>query len=174
LRLKAGTPPLARGRGGLWTTSCLTLFSDLVRPVARGVLGRLDLLPSLTAEDADTHSVRLPARRFMISGSVAPLARFIMAITSALLLVRSRLGLAATFLARPAFFAGLAFLAACASALRAADAGVAFDESIAFSLIGFSRPGCGRHSHHSGWEKHQAESQVIRRIKGNWRARSLF
>jgi len=46
---EAGTPPLARGRGGVWTTGCLKLFSDLVRPFARGVLGRLDLLPSLAA-----------------------------------------------------------------------------------------------------------------------------
>src|SRR5260370_8493336 len=49
---------------------------------------------------------------FMISGSVAPFARFIIAITSAFLLVRSAFGLVAAFLARPAFFAGLAFLPA--------------------------------------------------------------
>src|SRR5260370_35530414 len=54
---------------------------------------------------------------FMISGSVAPFARFIMAITSAFLLARSAFGLAAAFLARPAFFAGLAFLAGLCGAL---------------------------------------------------------
>src|SRR5579864_4630722 len=47
---------------------------------------------------------------FMISGNVAPFARFIIAITSAFLLVRSAFGLAAGFLARAAFFGGLAFL----------------------------------------------------------------
>src|ERR1019366_8221707 len=47
----------------------------------------------------------------MISASVAPLARFISAITSAFLLARSPLGLVACFLAGPGFFAGLPFLA---------------------------------------------------------------
>ena len=45
----------------------------------------------------------------MISGSVTPLARFIIAMTSAFLLARSALGLLAGFLAPAAFFAGLAF-----------------------------------------------------------------
>src|SRR5260370_23342698 len=63
---EAETPPLARGRGGVWTTSCLELFADLVRPLARGVLRRLDLLPSLAALDADetAYCVRLPACGF--------------------------------------------------------------------------------------------------------------
>src|SRR5207302_7957778 len=54
------------GRGGVWTTSCLTLFRDLVCPFARGVLGRLDLLPSLAAQDADeaAYGMRLPVRCF--------------------------------------------------------------------------------------------------------------
>ncbi len=42
---KAGTPPLARGRGGVWTTSCLKLFPDLVRPFpgkTRAMFLRLD------------------------------------------------------------------------------------------------------------------------------------
>jgi hypothetical protein len=47
---------------------------------------------------------------FMISGRVAPFARFLIAITSAFLLVRSAFGLPTTFLARPAFFAGFSFL----------------------------------------------------------------
>jgi hypothetical protein len=46
----------------------------------------------------------------MISASVAPLARFIIAITSAFLLARSALGLLAGFLVRD-FFAAVAFLA---------------------------------------------------------------
>ena len=45
------TPPLALGRGGVWRPSCLTLFPDLVRPFASSVLGRLDLLPSVVAQD---------------------------------------------------------------------------------------------------------------------------
>ena len=40
----AGTPPPARGRGGVWTTSCLKLFAALVRPFTRCVLGGVDLL----------------------------------------------------------------------------------------------------------------------------------
>jgi hypothetical protein len=47
----------------------------------------------------------------MISASVAPFARFIIAITSAFLLARSALDLLAGFRARPAFFADLTFLA---------------------------------------------------------------
>ena len=47
----------------------------------------------------------------MISASVAPLARFISAITSAFLLARSAFGLPACFFARAAFVADLAFLA---------------------------------------------------------------
>ncbi len=49
---------------------------------------------------------------FMTSASVAPFARFIMAITSAFLLVRSGLCAPADFLAGLALFVGLAFLAA--------------------------------------------------------------
>ena len=49
---------------------------------------------------------------FMISGKAAPFARFIIAMTSAFLLVRPAGGLLAIFLARPAFFADLAFLLA--------------------------------------------------------------
>lgn len=45
----------------------------------------------------------------MISASIAPLARFISAITSAFLLARSALVLVACFLARRAFFRGLGF-----------------------------------------------------------------
>jgi hypothetical protein len=33
---------MARGRGGGWTTTCLELFRDLVRPLARRALRRLD------------------------------------------------------------------------------------------------------------------------------------
>src|SRR5579863_5672925 len=46
----------------------------------------------------------------IISARVAPLARFIIAMTSAFLFGRSAFGLLARFLARPAFFAALAFL----------------------------------------------------------------
>ncbi len=57
----------------------------------------------------------------MISASVAPLARFIIAITSAFLLVRSVFGLLAPFLPPSAFFAALAFLAALPVRLGAAS-----------------------------------------------------
>jgi hypothetical protein len=46
-RLLRGTPPQARGRGGVWTQSCLKLFPDLERSFACGVLGRLDRFPPL-------------------------------------------------------------------------------------------------------------------------------
>jgi hypothetical protein len=53
---------LARGLGGVWTTSCLELLSDLVRPFACGVLGRIDLLVSFATKDAnEAHGVRLLA-----------------------------------------------------------------------------------------------------------------
>jgi hypothetical protein len=48
----------------------------------------------------------------MISGNVAPFARFIIAITSAFLLVRLAFGLLVAFLAFPAFLAGLGGFAA--------------------------------------------------------------
>jgi len=46
---EAQTPPLARGRGGFWTTSCLKLLPALVRPFARGALAGLAFLPALRA-----------------------------------------------------------------------------------------------------------------------------
>src|SRR5260370_40359030 len=75
----------------------------------------------------------------MISGNVAPLARFIMAITSAFLLVRSALGLLDAFFVRPAFFAGLAFLPALREpfGFAVSGAGFPFSLSSAFSLIEF-------------------------------------
>src|SRR5579864_1801294 len=78
---------------------------------------------------------------FMISASVAPLARFIIAMTSAFLFVRSALGLVAAFLARAAFFGDLGFLPGLRSGFTAAGSGVAFTESIALSLIEFSLTG---------------------------------
>src|SRR5580692_11138144 len=69
----------------------------------------------------------------MISASVAPLARFIIAITSAFLLARSALGLLAGFQARPAFFAGLAFLAGVRFVFGCgtSGAGAFFSDSVA-------------------------------------------
>jgi hypothetical protein len=58
-----------------------------------------------------------------------------------------------------------------------------FSLSIAFSLIEFLlAASCGRHSDHSGWEKHQAQSvgaigsmkRMPERLKGKWRERSPF
>jgi hypothetical protein len=75
-----------------------------------GVLGRIDLLAALAAQDADEAAFIIPER-------VAPFARFISAITSAFLLVRSDFGLLAAFLAWPAFFTGLASWLACVPSL---------------------------------------------------------
>ena len=76
----------------------------------------------------------------MISGSVTPLARFIMAITSAFLLARSAFGLPTGFLARPAFFPGFAFLGLRGLLVAGASVGdvLVFSESIV--LICFSLP----------------------------------
>ena len=71
----------------------------------------------------------------MISASVAPLARFISAITSAFLLARSAFGLPAAFLDRPAFFAGLIL-----AAVRLAFACVAPGSGV----VVFSDIGCVR------------------------------
>jgi len=77
-----------------------SLLRNLVSALARGVLGRLDPLPALAAQDVDK------ARTVCACHSVAamPLARFIIAITSAFLLLRSVAGLPT------AFFVFLAFL----------------------------------------------------------------
>src|SRR5579864_267660 len=87
---------------------------------------------------------------FTISASVAPLARFIIAMTSAFLLVRSAFGLLAGFLAACAFFEDFAFLALRAPLdLAVSGAGLLMlSLSIAFSLIGFSLTGL-RSSHGS-------------------------
>jgi hypothetical protein len=80
----------------------------------------------------------------MISGNVAPLERFIIAITSAVLLLPSAFGLLAGFLAGHAFF-GWAFLPPFASAFglrgigRVLADGLAIDcvfRSLSFSLSG--------------------------------------
>ena len=55
---------------------------------------------------------------------------------------------AAGFLARPAFFASLAFFPTLRFGFAASGSGVAFTASIAFSLIGFSLTGL-RSSHGS-------------------------
>jgi hypothetical protein len=115
----------------------------------------------------------------MISANVAPLARFIIAITPAFLFARSVLGLMAAFLAR-VFFEGLAFLARLRLlvAPAASPSGLlSFTKSI--SLIEFLLAACcGRHSHHSGAEKWQGESQAMRskasRVRANWRVQSFF
>ena len=69
----------------------MKLFPDPVRPFAFRVLGRLDLLASLAAHDADeaAHGVRLPVRVFHDFGQFAPLVPFITAITSAFSFVPS-------------------------------------------------------------------------------------
>jgi hypothetical protein len=83
----------------------------------------------------------------MISANVAPLARFISEMTSVFLVARSVFGLPA-FLARPAFFAGLAVLVdlRLLSGCWASGAGGPF--SIESLIIGFSVTGL-RSSHRS-------------------------
>jgi len=69
-----------------------------------------------------------------------PLARFIISITSAFLLARSVFGLAPAFLARAAFFAGLAFLPALRAPSGFAVSGTGLlmlSLSIAFSFFEF-------------------------------------
>ena len=90
---------MAPGRGGVWTTSCLKLFPDLVRPFASGFsddsIFSPPLLPRMLTKPRTVWACQPVA--FIISANVAPLARLIMAITSAFLLVRSALGLPAGF-----------------------------------------------------------------------------
>src|SRR6202035_1840757 len=77
---------------------------------------------------------------FMISGRVAPFARFIMAMISVFLLAPSAFGFAGNFLDERAFFAGLVFLPGLRAPLgfAASDAGLLMVSlSIAFSLIEF-------------------------------------
>jgi hypothetical protein len=92
----------------------------------------------------------------MISANVAPLTRFIRAITSAFLLLRSSL-VAARFLARPACFAALALFAGLRLALvcTAPDSGVVvLSVSIVFVLTMFLLDRFAvRHIHHSAREK---------------------
>ena len=66
------------------------LLRDAIRALPGGVLGGFDLLPALTAQDAyeTADRVSLPARGLHNLRQVAPLARFIRAITSAFLLAR--------------------------------------------------------------------------------------
>jgi len=84
------------------------------------VLKRFDLQPALAAEDAyeAANCVFLPARRSIISASVTPLARFIMAMTSAFLLLRSE--------ALSGFFAVAVFFAESPACLFALLDGFAF------------------------------------------------
>jgi hypothetical protein len=79
--------------------------------------GRLDFLPTLAAQDTDesSHGVRLPASGLHDLGKSSALGRFIMAMISAFLLVRSAFGLLVAFLARR-FLRGLGFLARLAGA----------------------------------------------------------
>jgi hypothetical protein len=115
------------------------LFADFVRPFARCVLGRLDPLPSLAAQNADeaAYGVRLPVRRFHDLPERRALRAFIIATSSAFLLVPSVFGLPTGFLDRAVFFAGLAFFLSLRPAFGcvASDAGLML--SIAFSLIEF-------------------------------------
>jgi hypothetical protein len=144
-------PFLARGRGGVWTTSCLNYFSILY---VRSPAAFLDesilsppLLPRMLTKPRTVCACHLVAA--MISANVAPLARFIRAMTSAFLLARSAFGLPAAFLTRAAFFAVLAFLRGVRFVFGCGGpaSGVAvFSVSIIFVLVCFSlRPPQGGH-----------------------------
>src|ERR1700676_3286558 len=101
-------------RGGVWTTSCLNYFPILyVRSPAMFLDDSIfspPLLPRMLTKPRTVCGCHLVAA--MISASVAPLARFISAMTSAFLLARSAFNVVAGFLARLAFFADLDFLVA--------------------------------------------------------------
>ena len=148
----------------VWMMTCLKPFRDLVIPFARGVLGRLDLLPSLTARDADeaSYCVRLPLRGSHDLCQRRAFGAFISAMTSAYLLVRS--ALLSGFFARPALLAALAFFAAARLAFGGGAPGsIAFWVSIVVVLIMFLLDQAAVVTiHHSGWEKQQVNSPTIR------------
>jgi hypothetical protein len=109
---QAGTPPPAGNRKRRWLKTALRGYLILY---VRSPSALLDdsifsppFLPRMLTKPRTVCACQPVA--FMISANVAPLARFISAMTSAFLLPRSVVGLA-VLLARPAFFAGLAFLA---------------------------------------------------------------
>lgn len=87
-----------------WATTAPNLFPDLVRPLARSVLGRVDLFATLVAQDADEapHGVRLPLGGRNDLGQGCTLRVSSSRFTSAFLLARSAFGLVACFLARRA------------------------------------------------------------------------
>src|SRR5215469_3222082 len=80
------------------------------------------------------------------------------------LFARSALGMPADFLAVAAFFA-LAFLPGLRLALDCSAWFAAAAFSIISLLIGFSRPGCGRHIDHSGSEKLQVNLRLRRAVQ---------
>jgi hypothetical protein len=103
----------------------------------------------------------------IISASVAPLARFIIAITSAFLLaVRFRFG--SRLVGPDRLLGGLGFLGGRALRLRLRyfrRRCVLFRFSRAVHFVSPDR-GCGRHMDHSDSEKLQAESWLIRPGRG--------
>ena len=126
-----------RGRGRRLENELPELFPDLVRPFARGVLGGLDLLPSLAAQDADeaANRVRLPARSFHDFGQCRTFGALHHGDHLGLLVGALRLWLARWLLGAPYVLRGFGFLALQRSCSAAAGSGVAFTELIAFSLI---------------------------------------
>ena len=133
-------PPLARGRERRLDDELAELFPILY---VRSPAAFLDdsifsppLLPKMLTKPRTVCGCHLVMD--MISASVAPLARFIMVITSAFLWVPSVFGFADGFLARRAFFAALAVFPAFRAPLgfAASVAGLLmFSRPIAFSLI---------------------------------------
>jgi hypothetical protein len=110
---------------------------DLVRPFARRVLGRLDLLPSLAVQDADkpAYDLLLPASGLSPSGQRGALRALHHADDFGLLVGAVGLRLARWLLGAPYVLRGFGFLALQRSCSAAAGSGVAFTELIAFSLI---------------------------------------
>ena len=124
------------------------LFPNLVSPFARGVLGRLDLLSSLAAQDADEapHGVRLPARGFHDLGQRHAFGAFYHGDDVGLLVAAIGLWFSRWLLGPPRLLRGLGLLGRRALALgfRRIGAGLLmFSLSIALSLIEFSLTGLG-------------------------------
>ena len=87
---QATTPPWREPAAALGRNGLGGLLRDLVDPLAGRALRGVDLLAALAAEDADetTDGVLLPPRDFDDFGQRRTLGTLIIAITSAILLLR--------------------------------------------------------------------------------------
>ena len=136
----------------------MVLLGDAIRAFPGGVLRGLDLLTSLTSEDADkaAHRVRLPARGFHYLGQRGAFGALHQRDNFGLFVGTVRLR-PAVFLVRPGFFCGLGFLGGFAPALRLCAAGsdaalfsdsivvIRFSFAASFAVVTFITP-AGRNS----------------------------